>query len=85
MLAERWDQWTQEWEDRGLQQGLQKGRQEGLQQGEARLLLKLLRKRFGELPPWVMERLATAEIVELETWVEDIFSATSLEKLLGRD
>ena len=77
MLAERWEQWTREWEQRGLQQGLQ--------QGEVRLLLKLLRQRFGELPPWVMERLAAAETTQLETWVEELFSAASVEELLGRE
>ena len=77
MLAERWEQWTREWEQRGLQQGLQ--------QGEARLLLKLLRQRFGELPPWVMDRLATAETAQLEMWVEGLFSAASVEELLGQE
>lgn len=85
MLAERWEQWTREWEQRGLQQGLQRGLQQGLQQGEVRLLLKLLRQRFGELPPWVMERLAAAETAQLETWVEGLFSAASVEELLGRE
>ena len=73
MLAERWEQWTREWEQRGLQQG------------EVRLLLKLLRQRFGELPPWVIERLAAAETAQLETWVEGLFSAASVEELLGRE
>jgi hypothetical protein len=74
MLAERWEQWTREWEQRGLEQGLQ--------QGEARLLLKLLRRRFGDLPPWVVDRLAAAETIQLESWVEEIFNVASLEELL---
>ncbi|MFO1370863.1 MAG: DUF4351 domain-containing protein [Candidatus Competibacteraceae bacterium] len=93
MLAERWEQWTREWEQRGvargmqqgLQQGLQQGFQRGERQGEIRLLLKLLHQRFGELPAWARERLAAAETTQLETWVEGIFSAASLEELLGRD
>jgi hypothetical protein len=49
------------------------------------LLLKLLRRRFGDLPPWVTNRLAAAETIQLESWVEEIFDAASLEELLGRE
>uniref|UniRef100_UPI0035D75002 DUF4351 domain-containing protein n=1 Tax=Microcystis aeruginosa TaxID=1126 RepID=UPI0035D75002 len=32
-------------------EGIQEGRIEGIQQGEANLVLRLLNRRFGELPP----------------------------------
>ena len=60
MLTERVVDWTREWKQQGLQegrqqglqegrqQGLQEGRQQGLQQGERRLLLRQIRRRFGE-------------------------------------
>jgi predicted transposase YdaD len=66
-LAERWEQWTREWKQRGLQQG------------ETRLLLRQLRQRFGELPGWVMERLAAAEPEQLEQRGERLLAAPTLE------
>ena len=47
MLTERVLDWTQQWKQEGLQQGLQEGLQEGLI-SERRLLLRLIRRRFGE-------------------------------------
>lgn len=38
----------------------------GRHMGEAQLLLRLLRKRFGELPDWVPTRLQEADPEELE-------------------
>jgi len=53
-LAERVKTWTEEWKQQGLQQGLQQGRQEGRQagrqEGEAKVLQRLLSRRFGALP-----------------------------------
>jgi hypothetical protein len=71
MLAERWEQWTREWEQRGLQQG------------ETRMLLRQLRQRFGEPPAWVMERLAAAEPEQLEQWGERLLVAPTLEAVFG--
>lgn len=48
MLTERVVDWTREWKQQGLQEGRQQGLQEGLQQGERRLLLRQIRRRFGE-------------------------------------
>jgi hypothetical protein len=50
-----------------------------LQQGETRLLLRQLRQRFGELPGWVMERLAAAEPEQLEQRGERLLAAPTLE------
>lgn len=57
------------------------GRQEGRQEGEAQLLLRLLAKRFGQLPPWVVERLEKASIEQLESWCERILDAQTLENI----
>lgn len=53
MLAER----VEEWEASLLHQS----RQEGRQEGEVALLMRQLRKRFGELPPSVFDRLDGAQ------------------------
>ena len=87
MLAERVKTWTEEWKQQGLQEGLQEGRHQGLQkgrqEGEARVLRRLLTRRFGPLPPWADDRLALASEAELEGWTDRVLDARSLEEVLG--
>uniref|UniRef100_UPI004056EA6E Rpn family recombination-promoting nuclease/putative transposase n=1 Tax=Candidatus Electrothrix sp. TaxID=2170559 RepID=UPI004056EA6E len=56
---------------------------QGRQEGEFRLLLRQLRKRFGELPGWVEERLRQASSGMLETWSERILTASTLEEVFS--
>jgi hypothetical protein len=52
-------------------------------QGKVRLLRHLLEHRFGTLPPWVDQRLATAGEEELIGWGRSMLSIElSLEQLL---
>jgi predicted transposase/invertase (TIGR01784 family) len=77
--------------ERGLQQGLQQGRQEGLQQGrqeglqagQRELLLRLLRRRFGELPAAVAQRVAAAQMPELDRWAEQLLVASELDEVFS--
>jgi hypothetical protein len=78
MLAERMIQWEQEF----MQRGRQEGRQEGRKEGEATVLLHLLRKRFGELPEQVGARLRGASLEQLDSWLERLLAAASLEEVL---
>ena len=82
-LAEKFDQWAEEYKRKGLlegrQIGLQEGRQEGRQEGETLLLQRQMIRRFGPLPPEVLERIARASVEEIETWGERVLDATSLE------
>ena len=66
-LAEKFDQWAADYK--------QKGRQEG----ETLLLQRQLVRRFGPLPPEVLERIAAASLEEIETWGDRVLDATSLE------
>ena len=65
----------EKWKDIGLEEG----RQEGRLGGEAKLLLKLLERRFGPLPSWAVERIAKADEDSLEHWAENLLVAPSLE------
>ncbi len=65
----------------GMQQGMQKGIQQGVQQGEARLLGRLLERRFGELPPSVIERLASATEAQIEAWADAVLRSQTLEQV----
>ena len=85
--AEDWKrQWLQEGELKGRQEGEESGRQEGEQmgrrQGEAAILLRQLERRFGALPGWASDRIATADTVALEEWSLRVFDAASLDDVL---
>ncbi|MGB5686653.1 MAG: DUF4351 domain-containing protein [Candidatus Electrothrix sp.] len=66
-----------------LKKYFDQGRQEGHQEGEVRLLLRLLRKRFGDLPGWAEERLRQASSAMLETWSERILTASTLDEVFS--
>ena len=71
MLATRAESWKQQW--------LQEGRLEG----EATLLTRLLERRFGALPGWARERVATADSVALEEWSLRVLDAGTLDEVLA--
>ncbi len=59
----------------GMARGMVKGRVEG----EARMLKRLLERRFGVLPEWASERLAVAKEEALEAWSDAVLTAPTLE------
>lgn len=71
MLEQRIEQWNRELRE--------EGRQEGLREGEARLLLRLLERKFGRLDPQVRERVRGADADRLLDWGERMLSADRLE------
>lgn len=64
-LAERFDQWAQQHEQRG----------------EALVLQKLLTKRFGVLPTHVLAEIAAASARQIDVWVDRVLDAVSLEEV----
>lgn len=76
-----YDQVIEEGRAKGLAEGRAKGRAEGLVQGEVSVLRKLLTARFGSLPAWVEDRLASAAPPELEAWAVRMLSAGSIEQV----
>ena len=58
--------------------------QEGLEQGERKLLLRLLRRRFGAgVDGDVERRVAVAPTEQIEVWAERVLSASTLADLLA--
>ena len=51
------------------------------QKGEAKLLVRLLTRRFGELPAVVREQIAAADSDTLEQWGDLVLDARSLEEV----
>ncbi|WP_130471784.1 Rpn family recombination-promoting nuclease/putative transposase [Candidatus Magnetaquicoccus inordinatus] len=70
--------------ERGKQEGREEGREEGRQKGTAETLLQLLQLRFGPLPVAIRDKVATAELPALESWIARILQAQSLEELFGQ-
>jgi len=66
-----------------LKKYFDQGRKEGRQEGELRVLLRLLRRRFGDLPGWAEERLRQASSAMLETWSERILTASTLDEVFS--
>ncbi len=62
-----------------------RGRAEGLRQGKEQSLLRMLQKRFGELPDWVQPRIQKSRLEELDTWLEGVLDARSIDGLIGQE
>lgn len=72
-LAERFDEWAKEYEQKGIEKGIEKG--------EALLLQRLLVRRFGALPNEVVNRIATATSEQIETWGDRVLDAVTLDEI----
>jgi len=76
---------TTSWKEEGREEGRQEGRQQGRQEGEANLILRQLKRRFGDLAPAVEERVLGLPVARLETLAEALLefeSAADLERWL---
>ena len=77
---------AQEWKDMhhqvGLREGLEQGIERGLEQGsttEARnILLRQLRRRFGEVPAEIETRLNGASREQLEDWIDRVYEVETV-------
>jgi len=59
-------------------------RREAIQQGERKLLLRLLRRRFGAAVDGETERrVAAAPAEQIELWAERVLSAATLAALIS--
>lgn len=72
-LADRFDQWAQQYEQKGMQAGIEKG--------EALVLQKLLTKRFGPLPADRSAQIGAASAAQIDVWVDRVLDAQSLDEV----
>lgn len=61
---------------------IQKGVQQGMQQGEARLLLRLLHKKFGTVPEETSRRIQAADAETLLQWSDRVLTASRIDDVL---
>lgn len=69
----------------GAMEGKLEGKLEGKIEGKLDSLNRLLTRRFGTLPDWAQQQLTQADHHQLDTWLDQLFEATSLEQLLRHD
>jgi predicted transposase YdaD len=65
-----------------FQEGEQKGIEKGIEKGESALLRRLLERKFGELPVWAEDQIASADVASLERWGLQLLDAASLAEAL---
>jgi hypothetical protein len=58
-------------------------RAEGHSEERRELVLQLLARRFGVLPPEIEERVAKAEMSELQDWAMRLLDARSLDEVFA--
>jgi hypothetical protein len=65
-------------------EAVQEGVKQGLEQGERKLLLRMLRRRFGaEVDDETERRVAAAAAEQIEVWAERVLSATTLAEVVA--
>ena len=61
---------------------IQQGIQQGMQQGEAKILIRLLSRRFGELSEETRRKIESADVDTLLRWSDRVLTATTLDEVL---
>ncbi|MBF0164299.1 MAG: hypothetical protein HQM01_07355 [Magnetococcales bacterium] len=67
----------------GEQRGRQEGRQEGRHDGKTDTLLKQMRRKFGQTPDWVTEKVQAASLELIEIWSDNFVFANSVDEVFG--
>ncbi len=65
-----------------VEEAFLKAEKEGKKEGLVEMLSRMLECRFGPLPEWAKEKIASAEIETLEKWGLRLLEASSLEEVL---
>ncbi|MEO5348014.1 MAG: DUF4351 domain-containing protein [Magnetococcus sp. YQC-9] len=57
--------------------------QKGLQDGKTDTLLKQMRRKFGQTPDWVAEKVQAASLEQIEAWSDNFVFANSVDEVFG--
>jgi predicted transposase YdaD len=69
---------------KGLKKGREEGREEGRRDGAARILLRLMERRFGKLSRSARSKIEKADAATLEQWSVQVLEASSVEDALAK-
>jgi predicted transposase YdaD len=58
-----------------------KGKAEGKAEGEANILVRLIERRFGHVPPHLRQRVFAADVATIERWVDRVLDARDLQSV----
>ena len=73
---------AQKWMNEGEARGKAIGEARGIIGGQSALLRKLIKLRFGQIPPYVEGQLAAATAEQLERFAENVLTATTAEEVV---
>ncbi len=62
----------------GRQVGIQEGRQEGLQAGVTTVVSRILQRKFGSVPPALLQRVQTLSVANAEALAEELLGNITL-------
>jgi hypothetical protein len=85
MLATQGEAWKRQWKAEGEAEGEAKGEARGEIKGQARSLLRLLEKRFGPASEAVRTRIAAADSVALDRWLDRVLDAPTVDAVFTED
>lgn len=66
-----------------LEDGMKKGLEQGRREGAIAVLERQLRRRFGPLSKTSQNKLAKANLAQLEAWSEALLEAGTLKQVFG--
>jgi len=66
-----------------LQKGRSEGRQEGRQEGEVRAIVRLLNRKFGNLPTPVTQHIASLSVEQLDHLADAVLDMQELDDLMA--
>ncbi len=81
VFREIWEEALQEGRQAGLQEGHQAGLQEGRREEGVAMVLRLLHRRIGEIPPEISSQIAALPLAQIEALGEALLDFTSLADL----
>ncbi|MEO5334862.1 MAG: Rpn family recombination-promoting nuclease/putative transposase [Magnetococcus sp. YQC-5] len=70
-----------EWATMVRQEGHKEGHKEGRQEEAISMLLKLMHRKFGQTPDWVVEKVKAANLELIETWSDNFVFANSVDEV----
>ncbi len=68
---------------KGKAEGKAEGEAKGKAEGRAETILRMLHKRFGELPAEIATRVRTGSLADLDRWTDRILDAATLAELFA--